>query len=127
MKQSNLSSRPTRNARRIAGHAQEDHILDPYQTKQKLYEGTACRQCGAVYHDGRWTWEARPEGAHEQLCPACRRINENFPAGILTLQSDFARQHKAEMIHLARHQEEAEKKESRLIGLSASRRMRTAS
>jgi hypothetical protein len=31
MKQSNLSSRSTRNARRIAGHAQEDHILGPYQ------------------------------------------------------------------------------------------------
>jgi hypothetical protein len=35
--------------RRIAGHAQQDHILDPYQGKKKLHEGTVCPQCGAVY------------------------------------------------------------------------------
>lgn len=37
-----------RNARRIAGYAQRDHILDPYQGKKKLHEGTVCPQCGAV-------------------------------------------------------------------------------
>ena len=50
------------------------------------------------------------EAAHEQLCAACRRINDKIPAGIVTLRSDFAREHKEEMIHLARHQEEAEKR-----------------
>ncbi len=34
-----------------------------------------------------------------------------FPAGIVTLHGDFALEHKEEMIRLARHQEEAEKKE----------------
>jgi NMD protein affecting ribosome stability and mRNA decay len=114
MKQSNPASQRPRTARRIAGHAQQDHILDPYQAQQKLHEGTACPQCGAVYHNGRWTWAARAAGAHERLCSACRRINDKFPAGIVTLRSDFAREHKAEMIRLARHQEEAEKKEHRL-------------
>jgi NMD protein affecting ribosome stability and mRNA decay len=110
MKQANTGRRPRR-TRRIAGHAQQDHILDPYQAQQKLNEGTVCRQCGAVYHDGRWQWMAQAEGAHEALCAACRRINDKFPAGVVTLRGDFAKAHKEEMVHLARHQEEAEKNE----------------
>lgn len=111
MKQSNLGPQRPRTTRRIAGHAQQDHILDPYQAQQKLHEGTVCPQCGAVYHDGRWQWVPRTEAAHEQLCAACRRINDKFPAGIVTLRGDFAREHKDEMIRVARHQEDAEKKE----------------
>ena len=54
---------------------------------------------------------AKAEDVGEELCPACRRINDNFPAGVVTLRGDSAREHKEEMIHLARHQEEAEKNE----------------
>jgi hypothetical protein len=111
MKQSNLGPQRPRTTRRIAGHAQQDHILDPYQAQQKLHEGTVCLQCGAVYHDGRWQWVARAQAAHEQPCAACRRINDKFPAGIVTLHGDFAPEQKEEMIRLARHQEEVEKKE----------------
>jgi hypothetical protein len=111
MSQSNIGSQRPRTTRRIAGHAQQDHILDPYQAQQKLHEGTVCPQCNAVYHDGRWQWVARTKAAHEHLCAACRRINDKFPAGVVTLHGDFAREHKGEMIRLAHHQEEAEKKE----------------
>ena len=111
MKQSNLGPQRPRTTRRIAGHAQQDHILDPYQAQQKMHEGTVCPQCGAVYHEGRWQWVAGAETAHEQACAACRRINDKFPAGIVTLHGDFALEHKEEMIRLARHQEKAEKKE----------------
>jgi NMD protein affecting ribosome stability and mRNA decay len=111
MKQSNLSPPRPRTSRRISGRAQQDHILDPYQRQQKLNEGTVCPECRAVYHQGRWQWVARFEGVGEELCPACRRIKDEFPAGMVTLRGGFAREHKEEMIHLARHQEEAEKKE----------------
>jgi len=111
MNQSNLRPQRPRRTRRIAGRAQEDHILDPYQHHQKLHDGTVCPQCGAVYRDGRWRWVARAEGALEEVCAACRRTNDKYPAGIVTLRGDFAREHKEEMIHLARHQEEVEKKE----------------
>jgi NMD protein affecting ribosome stability and mRNA decay len=111
MKQSNLGPQRPRTTRRISGRAQQDHILDPYQRQQKLHDGTVCPQCGAVYREGRWRWMARAENAAEETCAACRRINENYPAGVVTLRGNFAREHKDEMIHLARHQEEAEKKE----------------
>ena len=114
MKQSNPRSQRLRTGRRIAGHAQQDHILDPYQRQQKLHDGTVCPQCGAVYHEGRWRWVAMAKGAVEELCAACRRINDKFPAGVVTLRGDFAKEHKEEMIGLARHQEEAENNEHRL-------------
>ena len=107
--------------RRIAGHAQQDHVLDPYQGTKKLHEGTACPQCGAVYHDGRWQWRAREDDAVEELCAACRRINDKFPAGIVTVHGPLSAQRKEEMRRLARHQEEAEKSEhplNRIIGIA---------
>ena len=111
MKRSNPGLQRSRATRRISGRAQQDHILDPYQRQQKLHEGTVCPQCSAVYHEGRWRWVPRAEAAVEGLCAACRRINDKYPAGIVALRGDFAREHKEEMIHLARHQEKAEKEE----------------
>jgi hypothetical protein len=94
--------------RRTAGRAQEDHILDPYQTQHKPHEPAACPRCNAVYHSGRWQWGPRPAEAADAVCPACRRIADGFFAGIVTLHGDFARRHKEEMTGLARHEEEAE-------------------
>jgi NMD protein affecting ribosome stability and mRNA decay len=111
MKQANLRSHRPAAARRIAGHAQEDHILDPYQRQQKLDDDTVCPQCAAVYHKGRWQWGARPENSPETLCPACRRINDKLPAGVVELRGALGRQQKEEIVRLARHQEEVEKSE----------------
>jgi NMD protein affecting ribosome stability and mRNA decay len=110
MKQSNLRQRP-RSTRRIAGHAQQDHVLDPYEAQQKLAEGTVCPQCGAVFHDGRWRWGTGEERAPQELCAACRRITDKFPAGIVALRGDFAKDQKEQLVRLARHQEQAEKNE----------------
>lgn len=121
MKSMPRSPRAGHAGRRIAGRAQRDHILDPYQAQQKLHEPTACPQCGAVYHHGRWQWGQRPAEAREALCPACRRIAEALPAGILTLHGAFARQHKDEIIGLARNEEAAEKSEhplNRIISIA---------
>ena len=111
-----------RSGRRTAGRAQRDHILDPYQAQQKLHEPSACRQCGAVYHQGRWQWGQKPIGAHEDSCPACRRVNDKFPAGTVTLRGDIVRQHKDQIIGLARNEEAAEKGEhplNRIISIEA--------
>lgn len=97
--------------RRRWGRAQLDVPQDPYKAIEKLHEPSVCPQCGAVYRRGRWHWSARPADAEERLCPACHRINDHYPAGIVTLSGALVAQHKAEMIRLARHQEEVEKKE----------------
>ncbi|MBV9203768.1 MAG: ATPase [Alphaproteobacteria bacterium] len=120
MKQANLPPQRRAATRRTAGYAQEDHVLDPYQQRGKLHNGTLCPQCGAVYHEGRWRWAPASGGADKSLCAACRRINDNLPAGILKLRGIFGQQQTDEIVRLARHQEDAEKQEhplNRIIGV----------
>ena len=80
MKQSNLARRP-RATRRVAGHAQQDHILDPYPNVNKsCMTGRSARSAAPSVTRGAGRWMARAEGAFEALCTACRRINDKFPA-----------------------------------------------
>lgn len=105
----------------IKSHHIEEHRHDPYRTKAKLAEPTVCPQCAAIYAGGRWQWaEEKPKGAHEHTCPACRRINDNYPAGELTLSGKFLAAHSAEIIGLMRNIEAAEKREhplQRIMGI----------
>ena len=97
--------------RRRWGRAQQAPTTDPYKARGKPPEPTICPQCQAVFHDGRWRWGPPPPGAHQTLCPACHRIADKFPAGTVTLAGTFLPSKKAEILHLAHHQEEAEKAE----------------
>ena len=114
MKDRNLSTKPQRGDRLM-----RERVHDPYKTRLKLAEPTVCPQCGAHYHAGRWTWDERPGEAREELCQACHRTNDRYPAGSLTLRGDFVSGHKAEMLHLARNTEEAEKAEHPLHRIMA--------
>ena len=63
----------------------------------------------------------RGEAHYQDVCPACRRIEDGLPAGILTLHGDFARRHENEILNLARHEEAAEKSEhplNRIMGIA---------
>jgi hypothetical protein len=119
MTKSSVTPKERSRGRRTLGHAQDDHILDPYQRQRKLHEPTWCPQCTAVYQQGRWHWAQKPADAHETLCPACQRIHDQLPAGVVTLSGVFALDHKDEIIGLARHQEEAEKREHPLNRIMA--------
>ncbi len=77
----------------------------------KLPDPTVCRACGAVFHEGRWTWTARPAQAHEEMCPACQRVRDKYPAGVLTLRGPFLQKRKGEILNVARHQEARAKAE----------------
>lgn len=100
-----------------AGHAPrgdrrvQEHDQDTYKIKGKLKEPTACPQCGAVYQKGRWTWYPRPVNAMEVLCPACNRINDDYPKGLLTLKGRFLAEHRDELFGLIRNEESGEKAE----------------
>jgi hypothetical protein len=107
--------------RRIAGRAQEDHVIDTYKLHGKLHDPTVCPQCGAVYHKGRWQWTERPATAEEALCPACHRIADAYPAGVLSITGAFVPAHRTEIETLARNQEAAEKGEhplNRIIAIA---------
>lgn len=90
---------------------EKEYVHDPYKSLGKLPEPAVCPRCGAVFHKGRWAWAARPARAHEETCPACHRIHDNYPAGILTLSGPFLEEHKEEILNAARNQEEEAKRE----------------
>lgn len=82
---------------------------DPYKCTRKLAEPTICRRCKAVFLRGRWQWaDSWPYDSRETLCQACRRILDDYPAGLLTLTGAFVRDHPEEVFHLLRHKEHQE-------------------
>jgi len=105
--------------RRRFGRSQDPQVEDPYRQQAKPREATLCPGCGAVYQAGRWRWAEPPASAHEAFCPACHRIKDNFPAGVVTLAGDFLAPHRAEIVNLARNLEEQEKAEHPLHRIMA--------
>jgi hypothetical protein len=87
----------------------EDTDHDPYRARGKLADPTACPECGACFHEGRWTWRSAPADAAKALCPACRRIRDDYPGGYLTLEGDFLGEHGDEIHGLVRNIEERER------------------
>jgi len=78
---------------------------DPYKTKGKPREPSVCRECKVVYHKGRWTWDPVPSKSHEVVCPACARIRDGAPSGVLLLTGEFVASHRQEILGLARNEE----------------------
>jgi len=97
--------------RKISRHDElfKERVHDAYKSKGKLKEPTACSQCGAVFHQGRWQWLEAPANAHRTICPACHRIHDDFPAGFITLKGDFLSAHREEIMHLVRNLEKQER------------------
>ncbi|MGZ8261536.1 MAG: BCAM0308 family protein [Methylotenera sp.] len=93
--------------------------VDAYKAKGKLAEPTVCPQCGAVYHDGRWQWSEAAADAHQETCPACHRIHDNFPAGFVTLEGPFFNAHSEEIRHIIQNHAEHERTEHPLKRIMA--------
>lgn len=76
--------------------------IDAYQDKDGV-KGAAYCACGAVFRNKRWIQEtsgaARQEGQNI-VCPACHRISDQNPAGIISLSGDFYIAHEDEINNL---------------------------
>lgn len=99
---------PIKHDRKIWG---QEYQHDAYKAKQKLPEPTWCPQCGAVYHQGRWQWSAKPAKAHEEMCPACHRIHDEFPAGFVSISGTFFKEHRDELLSQIKNDEAKAKAE----------------
>ena len=98
-----------------------EHVHDAYKSSTKLPTPTVCPGCGAVFADGRWQWLPLPETACRQMCPACHRIHDHFPAGYVKLEGEFLAKHRDELIELVRNVEKREKSEhplQRIMGVA---------
>ena len=89
----------------------------------KLPDVTSCPDCGAVFRQGRWRWPEVPgsKGTRRELCPACKRIQDGYPAGEVTIRGDFARANRAEVLARVRNLEEKERSKRPLNRLMAIR------
>ncbi|MEO9524083.1 BCAM0308 family protein [Marinobacter alexandrii] len=88
----------------------KEEIHDPYVARSKPREPTICPECRAVFRKGRWQWSEESDGdAHEMMCPACERIRDDMPGGILTLSGTFLAKHRDEILKLIFNKVEEEK------------------
>lgn len=92
---------------------------DSYRHKQKPAEPTACPECGAIFHAGRWRWGIKPEGAAELTCPACLRMHDDFPAGFVYVGGNYFAAHRNEIISLIQHHAQKERAEHPLSRIMA--------
>lgn len=97
----------------------KEQVHDAYLLKRKLLEPTVCLQCSAVYHKGLWRWLDIPANAHRAICPACRRLNENYPAGYVTLEGPLFHMHLDEILRLVHNHEQYERIEHPLKRIMA--------
>lgn len=78
-------------------------IRDPYQLNKTYPDPTICNSCGSLYTNGKWTWHDLPEEAHRGICPACHRIRDNHPGGIIELRGSFLAENKSDILDVVHH------------------------
>ena len=112
--------------KRPTGHGpRRDRIVqeyehDPYKLRGKLKEPTVCSGCGALFHKGRWTWAFVPSGATSTTCPACHRVHDKYPKGLVTITGTFNESQQDQVRGVIKNAEARESREhplSRIIGI----------
>ncbi len=90
-----------------------DTCKDPYLLNEGNHDMDICKQCHAIYHNKRWYLDEELYAKNIDLpsavlvtCPACQKIKDNFPGGIVTLTGDFLQEHKKDILNLIRNEEE---------------------
>jgi NMD protein affecting ribosome stability and mRNA decay len=90
--------------------------LEPYLPKRGLPEGAHCKGCGIVYHNKRWQKETTGEEPSCQvICPACQRMEDDNPAGVVTLSGPYLASHSEEILNSIK-QQEAKHREKNPLG-----------
>lgn len=97
-------------------HGRKDRLIkeqrhDVYERQGKWPEATRCTKCNAIYSNGRWLWKEGVQGAHEAVCPACKRIADRYPAGYVDISGPFFKEKREEILSLIRNVEKQEKDE----------------
>lgn len=61
---------------------------------------TVCTRCGALNTNNEWTWNTLPDKYEQGICPSCKRIEHNEPAGRVVIKGTYFSGHKDEIIQL---------------------------
>ena len=102
------SGQPT-GVNRIRNHI--DNYGDPYITQLGPEETGVCSECQSVYSGQRWYLKEQTEAhklknssVHFTICPACRKIRDNLPGGIVHMSGGFIGKHKDDIMNLIRNE-----------------------
>ena len=86
---------------------------DSYLPRGASRSVSVCESCHAVYMNKRWysdgeVYEAVANNPETTMlvCPACLKIRDNFPGGIVTLKGDYVLPHKQALLNLVKNEEE---------------------
>ena len=85
---------------------------DPYLPRGASRKVSECEACRAVYMNKRWYATGavyqvalrNPENV-KVVCPACLKIRDHFPGGIVTLKGDYVLPHKQDLMNLIKNEE----------------------
>ncbi len=85
---------------------------DCYLPRGASQKTAVCEGCHSVYRSKRWDadpglYDAVVKSADTAttVCPACLKIRDNFPGGIVTLKGGFVLPHKEDLMNLIRNEE----------------------
>ncbi|MBW1916434.1 MAG: ATPase [Deltaproteobacteria bacterium] len=88
-------------------------VDDPYLPWGGRHEMAICTSCKAIYQNKRWFFDEElyrrhinRETTNRVICPACKKIQDHYFEGVLTLQGDFFNQHREEIITLLNREAE---------------------
>lgn len=94
-----------------AGRKNVDCTRDPYIPRKGPNEVGVCPKCHAISRKKRWYMDEAEyvslvrTGAVLRQCPACRKIADGFPCGVVTLSGKFLRTHREEVLMIVRNEE----------------------
>lgn len=123
MRRTRSKTHPAASQRRKASRTKPGQG-DPYAAKGKRAEPAVCRTCGLEYRRGRWVHPRGASRARPVLCPACRRVADRYPAGVVKLSGPYLREHREEIERLIRHVEQREQRSHPLKRVMAIRAVR---
>jgi NMD protein affecting ribosome stability and mRNA decay len=88
-------------------------LADPYLLSKAYSEPTVCPSCGLVFHKKRWVRDEYilnevSAVAKKHKCPACRKIDDHYVMGVVTIDGDFFLTVRNELVNLIHNQKKKE-------------------
>ena len=89
-----------------------ERSTDTYRQKRGPAETAICEKCGMIYKNKRWLLDEAESnrlrgesGITKVVCPACQRIADANPAGVVTLSGEYLLKHEDDILNMIKQTE----------------------